>query len=69
MQSARETWNDERLNELSARVDRGFQKVDREIRELGADMTSGHDALRQEIRRFGGGLFIGLLIAVLEGRF
>jgi hypothetical protein len=50
MQSARETRTDERLDELSARVDRGFHRVDQDVRELRADLKSGHEALRTEIK-------------------
>jgi hypothetical protein len=61
MQSARATWTDERLDDLAARVNRGFaelradtdtrfDRVDRDIRELRGDMKSGHDALRAKIK-------------------
>jgi hypothetical protein len=50
MQSARATWTDERLDDLSARVDGGFEKVDRDIRELRTEMKSGNEKLRAEIK-------------------
>jgi uncharacterized membrane-anchored protein len=57
MQSARATWTDERLDDLSARVDRGFvelrtemdvrfDRVDRDIRELRA----GQETFRTEMK-------------------
>ena len=50
MQSgARATWTDERLDDLSARVDRGFEMVDRDMRELRMEMKSGDEALRTEM--------------------
>jgi hypothetical protein len=49
MQPARATWTDERLDDLSARVERGFEKVDRDIRELRMEMKSGDEALRKEM--------------------
>jgi hypothetical protein len=49
MQPARASWTDERLGDLSARVDRGFEKVDRDIRELRMEVKSGDEALRREM--------------------
>ena len=49
MQSARATWTDERLDDLSARVDRGFEKVDHEVRQLRTEMRTGDEALRTEM--------------------
>lgn len=37
---AREAWTDERLDDLNARVDRGFDEVKGEIRDLRAEMNS-----------------------------
>jgi hypothetical protein len=31
---AREAWTDERLDDLSARVEKGFERVDKDIREF-----------------------------------
>jgi hypothetical protein len=49
MQSARATWTDERLDDLSVRVDRGFEKVDQDIRQLRTEMRSGDEALLTEM--------------------
>jgi hypothetical protein len=37
---AREAWPDERLDDLSAKVDKGFDEVKGEIRDLRVDMNS-----------------------------
>lgn len=86
MEPARATWTDERLDDLATRVDRGFaelrsdidkgfERVDREIRDLRVEMKSGDEALRMEMsERFGGlertihwfgsGLILALLAAL-----
>lgn len=38
MEAMREAWTDERLDDLSHRVDRGFDRVDRDIRDLRDEM-------------------------------
>jgi hypothetical protein len=50
-------WTDERLDELSRRMDAGFERVDREIRELRSTTT-----------RVGGGIIAGL-VAVIAAVF
>ena len=50
MQSARATWTDERLDDLSARVGRGFEKVDRDICDFRAEIRSGQESLRAEMK-------------------
>jgi hypothetical protein len=40
MPAVREAWTDERLDGLSNRVDRGFDRADRDIRELRAEMNA-----------------------------
>jgi hypothetical protein len=56
----RVTWTDERLDDLAARMDAGFARVDHEIRELRSTMT-----------RFGIGLVLALIgvIATMVGGF
>jgi hypothetical protein len=36
----RSTWTDERLDDLTHRMDLGFERVDTDIRELKAEMKS-----------------------------
>jgi len=38
---ARETWTDERLDDLNARVEKGFDEVKLEIRDLRKEMNEG----------------------------
>jgi hypothetical protein len=64
----RAAWTDERLNDLADRVERGFDRVDRDIRDLRVDMTAQIEALRQTMIRIGGGMllgFISVLAAIL----
>ena len=35
MERARATWTDERLDDLSSRIDDGFRRIDQDTRELG----------------------------------
>jgi hypothetical protein len=53
----RVTWTDERLDDLSRRVDVGFDRVDRDIRELRGVIES----LRTTLLRVGGALMVGLI--------
>jgi hypothetical protein len=68
METVRESWTDERLDDLSHRVDEGFRRIDADIRELRAEMTAFHRMILQ----LGGGMivtfavgFAGLIIAQL----
>jgi uncharacterized coiled-coil DUF342 family protein len=64
----RVTWTDERLDDLSQRMDAGFERVDRDIRDLRSEMHAGFSELRSEVDqlrvvmyRFGG-LVMGTLV-------
>ena len=71
----RATWTDERLDDLSNRVERGFEQVDRRFEQvdrrfdetnrridtLGVELRFELDALRLTILRVGGGMMIGLV--------
>jgi predicted nuclease with TOPRIM domain len=48
---AREAWTDERLDDLAARVDRGFDRVDADIRELRAEMKTGFERIDDRFER------------------
>jgi hypothetical protein len=71
----RHTWTDERIDDLSRRVDAGFERVDKDMRDLRTDMNSGFAEVRSElsslklmVMRFGGGLLIaqfGLIAALI----
>jgi hypothetical protein len=45
----RVAWSDERLDDLSRRMDAGFERVDRDVRELRSEMHSGFANLRSEL--------------------
>lgn len=68
----RVAWTDERLDDLSTRMDAGFGRVDRDIRDLRSEMRSGFADVRSEIDSLRALLFrmnAGLLIAVLAAFF
>lgn len=43
-------WTDERLDDLSARMDAGFERVDGELRELRRELSTGMAEMRAEHR-------------------
>jgi hypothetical protein len=53
----RSAWTDERLDDMSRRMDAGFARVDADIRELRAEIGG----LRLTLLRVGGGIMIGLV--------
>jgi hypothetical protein len=62
----RTAWTDERLDDLTRRVDVGFNRVDTDIRELRGEITM----LRTTLIRVGGGIMaglVGVIAAVLAG--
>jgi hypothetical protein len=63
MEGARATWTDERLDDLAARMDSGFARVDGDIRELRdrfdrleARLDGRIDGLHRTIIQVGGGM-------------
>jgi hypothetical protein len=70
----RVAWTDERLDDLSARMDAGFARVDRDIRDLRGEMHAGFADLRGEIEtlrslmlRMGGGIVVTVVVATFLG--
>jgi hypothetical protein len=57
MMSPKESWTDERLDDLNKKVDNGFMRVDTDIRDLRREMNARFDAMNRN--------FIAGLIAVL----
>jgi hypothetical protein len=53
----REAWTDERLDDLNTRVDRGFDRVDAELRAL----KGRFDALQRTMIQIGSGVIVALL--------
>ncbi|MBA3865146.1 MAG: hypothetical protein H0X42_02170 [Solirubrobacterales bacterium] len=45
MSTMREAWTDERMDDLTVRVDRGFERVDADFRELRAEMHARFNAV------------------------
>ena len=45
MESVREAWTDERLDDLADRMDRGFDRVDRDIRDLRGEVNTRFDRM------------------------
>jgi hypothetical protein len=43
MEAMREAWTDERLDDLTRRMDRGFDRVDRDIRDLCTELKTEMD--------------------------
>jgi len=65
MEAMRQSWTDERLDDLAQRMDNGFVRVDADLRALNA----GFDALQRTLLQVAAGLGAGLLtvIAALLG--
>jgi hypothetical protein len=49
METMRDSWTDERMDDLSHRMDQGFDRVDADIRELRADMDRGFDRVDSDL--------------------
>ena len=70
----RVAWTDERLDDLSARMDAGFDRVDRDMRDLRGEMNAGFADLRGEINalrslmlRVGGGVMASVVATAFLG--
>jgi hypothetical protein len=68
-----ENWNDERMDELSGRVDAGFKEVRDEFKEVRSEMREGFARVDSRLDRlfyiqvvFMGSLAIGLLTKVIS---
>lgn len=61
----RETWTDERLDDLANRTDEGFREVRADIRQMRSELTSTSESLRAEIGHVRGEL--GEIRAELQG--
>jgi hypothetical protein len=64
----RQTWTDERLSDLSRRMDQGFERVDSDLREMRGeirDVRGEIGELRTLIHRFGTGILGAIVVASL----
>jgi hypothetical protein len=61
----RVTWTDERLDDLSRRMDTGFERVDGDIRDLRSEMNAGFAELRTVMYRFGGTIIAAIVVSTL----
>ncbi|HEX5526668.1 MAG TPA: hypothetical protein VFX44_05660 [Solirubrobacterales bacterium] len=73
MESMREKWTDERLDDLNARVSEGFSRLDEDIREVRSEiagvrgeMNTRFEATHRLIIQVGGGLFGTMVIGFLS---
>lgn len=77
MERARATWTDERLDDLSRRIDSGFNRVDQDLRSLrtdlsgridaqGAELGARIDALQRTMLQAGGGIIAAILVAIVS---
>jgi len=57
MAAAREAWTDERLDDMSRRMDAGFARVDEELRAVNARL----DGLQRTMLQVGGGVIATLI--------
>ena len=57
----RDNWTDARLDDLSHRMDQGFDRVDSDIRELRSEMTSRFDSLQRTLILAAAGVIAALI--------
>jgi hypothetical protein len=61
METMRESWTDERMDDLSHRVDQGFERVDADIRELRTEMNTRFDAMQRTLFLAAAGIVAALI--------
>ncbi len=64
MESMREAWTDARLDDLSARMDRGFDRVDAELRAVNRRIDGLQEAfiaLQRTMLQVGSGMIVALI--------
>jgi len=66
VERARATWTDERLDDLSRRIDGGFNRIDGDLRELRSEMNARFDALHRLMIQFSGGMFIAVVATLVS---
>jgi len=61
MEAMRVSWTDERLDDLSQRMDAGFNRVDADLRELRGEMNARFDALQRTLILAAAGVVASLI--------
>jgi hypothetical protein len=61
MEAMRQSWTDDRLDDLSRRMDERFDRVDSDVREL----RNEFGALQRTIIQVGGGMIAAILALVV----
>ncbi len=61
MYKMRESWTDERLDDFRDEVNRGFDRVEGDIRDMRTEMNGRFDALQRTMILFCGGIITALL--------
>ncbi|HEX3733996.1 MAG TPA: hypothetical protein VHU86_02460 [Solirubrobacterales bacterium] len=61
MQTMRESWTDERLDDLSSRMSDGFRRVDEDIRSLRGEVNARFDSLQRTMIQLGGAMIVALV--------
>jgi hypothetical protein len=49
METVRESWTDDRLDDMQGEMRRGFDRVDTDVRELRSEMNTRFDALQRTL--------------------
>lgn len=57
----RENWTDARLEDLSHRMDQGFEQVDRDIRDLRTEMNARFDSMQRTFFLAAAGIVAALI--------
>jgi hypothetical protein len=69
METVREAWTDERLDDLQGEMRRGFDRVDADLRELRSEVNTRFDAVQRTLvigfASIGAGVLASTAAAVL----
>lgn len=62
----REAWTDERLDDMSLRMENGFKRVDVEFHEMRREMNSRFDSMQRLILQVGAGMLATMVIGFVS---
>jgi hypothetical protein len=69
METMRDSWTDERLDDMRGEMRRGFDRVDADLRELRSEMNSRFDSMQRTMAvgfaTIGGGVLASVAATVL----